>query len=30
MNLEMLDKTVRRVPDFPKPGILFMTLQVFL
>ena len=23
MNLEMLDKTVRRVPDFPKPGILF-------
>ena len=23
MNLEMLDKAVRRVPDFPKPGILF-------
>ena len=23
MNLEMLDKAVRRVPDFPKAGILF-------
>ncbi len=23
MNLELLDKAVRRVPDFPKPGILF-------
>jgi len=23
MNFEMLDKAVRRVPDFPKPGILF-------
>lgn len=23
MNLEMLDKAVRRVHDFPKPGILF-------
>lgn len=23
MDLEMLDKAVRRVPDFPKPGILF-------
>ncbi len=23
MTLEMLDKSVRRVPDFPKPGILF-------
>ena len=23
MNIEMLDKAVRRVPDFPKPGILF-------
>ena len=23
MTLEMLDKAVRRVPDFPKPGILF-------
>lgn len=23
MNLEMLDKSIRRIPDFPKPGILF-------
>ena len=23
MNLDLLDKAVRRVPDFPKPGILF-------
>ena len=23
MTIEMLDKAVRRVPDFPKPGILF-------
>ena len=23
MTLESLDKAVRRVPDFPKPGILF-------
>lgn len=23
MNLELLDKAVRRVPDFPKPGVLF-------
>ena len=23
MTIELLDKTVRRVPDFPKPGILF-------
>lgn len=23
MNLELLDKAIRRVPDFPKPGILF-------
>ena len=23
MTLEMLDKSVRRVPDFPKKGILF-------
>lgn len=22
-NLEILDKSIRRVPDFPKPGILF-------
>lgn len=23
MNIEQLDKAIRRVPDFPKPGILF-------
>lgn len=23
MNIQMLDKSVRRIPDFPKPGILF-------
>lgn len=23
MNAELLDKAIRRVPDFPKPGILF-------
>ena len=23
MNIEMLDKSVRRIPDFPKPGSLF-------
>ena len=23
MNIEVLDKAIRRVPDFPKPGILF-------
>ena len=23
MSIEMLDKAIRRVPDFPKPGILF-------
>lgn len=23
MTIEMLDKAIRRVPDFPKPGILF-------
>ncbi len=23
MNVELLDKAIRRVPDFPKPGILF-------
>lgn len=23
MTLEMLDKTIRHIPDFPKPGILF-------
>ena len=22
-DLELLDKSIRRVPDFPKPGILF-------
>ena len=23
MSVEILDKAIRRVPDFPKPGILF-------
>jgi adenine phosphoribosyltransferase len=23
MNLDLLDKSIRRVPDFPKKGILF-------
>ncbi|MCR5189178.1 MAG: adenine phosphoribosyltransferase, partial [Treponema sp.] len=30
MNLELLDKTVRRVPDFPKPGILFYDITGIL
>lgn len=30
MNLEMLDKAVRRVPDFPKPGILFYDITGIL
>ena len=23
IDLEILDKSIRRVPDFPKPGIMF-------
>ncbi len=31
MDLELLDKSIRRVPDFPKPGILFYDItSVFL
>lgn len=30
MTLEMLDKAVRRVPDFPKPGILFYDITSIL
>ena len=30
MNLEMLDKSIRRVPDFPKPGILFYDITSIL
>lgn len=30
MTLEMLDKAVRRVPDFPKPGILFYDITGIL
>lgn len=30
MNIEMLDKAVRRVPDFPKPGILFYDITGIL
>ena len=30
MNLELLDKTIRRVPDFPKPGILFYDITGIL
>ncbi len=30
MNLELLDKAIRRVPDFPKPGILFYDITSIL
>jgi len=30
MNIEMLDKVIRRVPDFPKPGILFYDITGIL
>ncbi len=30
MNTEMLDKAIRRVPDFPKPGILFYDITSVL
>ena len=30
MNMEMLDKAIRRVPDFPKPGILFYDITGIL
>ena len=30
MNIEMLDKAIRRVPDFPKPGVLFYDITGIL
>ena len=30
MTLELLDKAIRRVPDFPKPGILFYDITGIL
>lgn len=30
MNVESLDKTIRRIPDFPKPGILFYDITSIL
>lgn len=30
MTIEMLDKAIRRVPDFPKPGILFYDITSIL
>ena len=30
MNLEMLDKAVRLVPDFPKTGILFLAYRFIM
>lgn len=30
MTLEMLDKTIRHIPDFPKPGILFHDITSIL
>lgn len=30
MNIDMLDKAIRRVPDFPKPGILFYDITSIL
>lgn len=30
MTVEMLDKAIRRVPDFPKPGILFYDITSVL
>ena len=30
MTIEQLDKSIRRVPDFPKPGILFYDITSVL
>lgn len=30
MNLELFDKAIRRIPDFPKPGILFYDITSIL
>lgn len=30
MSIEMLDKNIRRIPDFPKPGILFYDITSVL
>lgn len=30
MNIQMLDKAIRRIPDFPKPGILFYDITSIL
>ena len=30
MSVEMLDKAIRRIPDFPKPGILFYDITSIL
>ncbi|MCI6809101.1 MAG: adenine phosphoribosyltransferase [Spirochaetia bacterium] len=30
MNVESLDKAIRRIPDFPKPGILFYDITSIL
>ena len=30
MNIELLDSAIRRVPDFPKPGILFYDITSIL
>ena len=30
MNVEVLDKAIRRVPDFPKPGVLFRDITGIL
>ena len=30
MSVEMLDKNIRRIPDFPKPGILFYDITSVL
>lgn len=30
MNVEQLDKAIRRIPDFPKPGILFYDITSIL
>ena len=30
MSVEMLDKNIRRIPDFPKPGVLFYDITSVL
>ena len=30
MSIQMLDKNIRRIPDFPKPGILFYDITSVL